>query len=71
MSALPPTAAQEHAFDYVADGPKPEVASLFNHLIGSGEQRLWHCKSDFLRSFEIENKLKLGWLIERNIAGRP
>jgi hypothetical protein len=42
---------------------------LFDHLVGAGEQRLWHCKSDFFRSFEIENKLKLNWLKEGNIAG--
>jgi hypothetical protein len=38
-------------------------------LVGPGEQRLWHRKSDFFRSFDIENKLKLGWLLVRNIAG--
>jgi len=42
---------------------------LFDHLVGAGEQRLRYRKSNFFRSFDVHDKLKLSWLIERNIGG--
>ena len=38
MSACPPTAAREQTFRDRSFGPIPEVARLFDHLVGEGEQ---------------------------------
>jgi hypothetical protein len=46
-----------------------QTLGLFDHLVSTGEKRFRHCKSDFFRSFEIDNKIKLSWLIVRNICG--
>ena len=43
--------------------------SLFNHLVGGGEQRRWDGEAESLRGFEVDYQLELGWLRDRKIAG--
>jgi|SRR5664279_4476408 hypothetical protein len=35
-----------------------QIAFLFDHLIGTGEQRRWHREAERLRSLEIDDELK-------------
>jgi hypothetical protein len=42
MSALPPKADMCSARDHVRYGPIADIARLFDHLVGAGEQRRWH-----------------------------
>ena len=39
---------------------KQTSPSLFDHLVGSGEQRLWDADTERLGSFQIEHKLVFG-----------
>jgi hypothetical protein len=31
-----------------------QIASLFDHLVGEGEQLRWHIEAERLRSFEVD-----------------
>ena len=42
--------------------------SLFDHLVGAGEQRLRHGQPECLRGFEINDELILGRRLHREIA---
>ena len=42
--------------------------SLFDHLVGSGEQRLRHVEPEGLRGFEVDHQLVLGWRLHGEIA---
>jgi len=42
-----------------------ELMSLFDHLIGSCEQRRRHCEAERFGGLEVDNLLKLGWLLHR------
>src|SRR3954447_15481388 len=43
---------------------------LFNHLVGTGEKRLWHGQAERLDGLQIDHQLKLGRLLDWQI-GRP
>jgi len=43
--------------------------SLFDHLVGGGEQRLWNGESERFGGLEIENQLEFGRLYDRKIGG--
>jgi hypothetical protein len=43
-------------------------SDLFNHLVGAGEEGRRHFEADRSRSLEIDHKLELGWLLERQIC---
>src|SRR5262245_26180645 len=34
--------------------------SLFDHLVGAGEQRGWDCDAEHLRGFEVDDEFELG-----------
>src|SRR5262245_61416219 len=55
--------------------PKSEQLSLLqaipkspNHFIRPVKNRLGNCQADLLRGFEIDHKLKLGWLFDWQIS---
>jgi hypothetical protein len=45
-----------------------QTASLFDHLVGAGEQRGRHCEAKCLRRLEIDDQFELGWLLNRQIT---
>ena len=60
MSALPPKA------DILRCG---KGTLLFDHLVGTGEERRRQRQTDCLGRCEIDNQFKFGWLLDGNIAG--
>ena len=51
------------------DGPKPEVAVLFDHLVGDRKYTRRNSQGERLGGLEIDDQLELGWLLDREIAG--
>ena len=46
--------------------------SLFNHLVGAGEQRRRHVEAERLRHDQVNDEVELGRLLDRKIGGlRP
>jgi hypothetical protein len=45
-----------------------QTASLFDHLVGAGKQRRWHGEAERLRSLEIDDELKSGGKLYRQIG---
>jgi hypothetical protein len=45
--------------------------NLLDQLIHAREQRRWNCEAEHPRSFEIDEKLELGRLLDRNVGGAP
>ena len=43
--------------------------NLLDQLIHAREQRQWNCEGEHPRSFEIDGKLELGRLFDRNVGG--
>ena len=41
----------------------------FDHLVGAGEQRRWHLEPERIRGLEVDDKLELGRLLDRQIGG--
>src|SRR5262245_61374337 len=46
-----------------------QTASLFDHLVGACGKAGRHFESEYFGSLEVDNKLKLGGLIDRQIGG--
>jgi hypothetical protein len=42
--------------------------ALFDHLVGAGEQAIWHRDAESLRGLEIYDQLVLGRCLHRKIA---
>ena len=40
-----------------------QIQSLFDHLVGTGEQRRWHNEAEGLCSLEVDHEFKLGWVL--------
>src|SRR5260221_7526702 len=69
-TALPPKADVHLRSCYVAFVPISDICSaanctLFNHLVGGGEQRLRHVETQRLCGLEIDRQFELGWLHHR------
>src|SRR5215470_16137165 len=45
-----------------------QTASLFDHLVGTGEQRGQHFEAKRLRGFEINHQLEFGWLLDWEVG---
>src|ERR1019366_8807174 len=52
----------------IATNAPQQSAPLVDQLIGSGEQRLWHGEAERFGGLQINNKLELGGLLDRNVA---
>jgi len=68
MSALPPKADMCGATMDVRFGPKADNTYLFDHLVGSGDERGRHGETKRLRSLEIDDQLQLGREFHRQIT---
>ena len=44
-------------------------ADLFDHLVGNGQQRRRYYQAERLCGFEVDDELKFGWLLDRQLAG--
>ena len=44
---------------------------LFDHIVGTGEQRGRDFEAKRLRGFEIDHQLEFGWLLDRQVGRRP
>jgi hypothetical protein len=49
-------------------GNRSRAASLFNHLVGAGEERFGNRKADLFRSFDVDDQLELRRLLDRKIG---
>jgi hypothetical protein len=65
MSAFPPLAAELRTSLEVRFVPTPEVAGLFNHLIGAKQNRLGNGETGSLRGLQIDNQFEFGCLLHR------
>src|SRR5215475_11037252 len=68
MSALPPKADMCSALAHVCFGPKADIVTLFDHLVGTGEQRRRHCEAECLRGRQIHDQIKSGRLLDWEIG---
>src|SRR5262245_39822397 len=51
---------------------RSKTASLFDHLVGAGEQRGWNGNSERFGGREIEYEIEFRRLLDRDVAGlRP
>src|ERR1700737_4463682 len=51
---------------------RSKITSLFDNLVGAGEQLRRHVDAERLGSSEIDDEIEFGWLLDRNVTGlRP
>jgi hypothetical protein len=60
MSALPPKADMCGAARDVRYGPIADMRHSFDHLVGAGNQRRRHGKTERLGGLEVDHKVVLG-----------
>jgi len=48
--------------------PERKSPALFDHLVGTGQQRRRDFEAKRFRGFEVDHKLEFGWLLNRKIA---
>src|SRR6266700_3274920 len=46
-----------------------QIASLFDHLVGTAEQRNWHRKTQRLGSLEVDDEFNFRRLLHRQVSG--
>ena len=47
-----------------------QKGSLFDHLVGAGQQCQRNFKAKRLRGLNVDHKLEFGWLLNRKVARR-
>jgi hypothetical protein len=73
MSVVPPIATASVLATNGRDVPIASLTqcsrqSLFDHLVGAGEQRWRHREAERLRSLEIDHQFVLGRVLHRQVA---
>src|SRR5262245_55758266 len=74
MSAMPSIATQSvrrnEASRCATSGceQSQQIAKLFDHLVGAGEQHRGNFKTESLRGCQIDNEIELGRLLDRDVA---
>jgi hypothetical protein len=43
-------------------------ALLFDHFVGVQQERFWNGEADRFRGFDVDDQLKLGWPLNRQIT---
>jgi hypothetical protein len=52
--------------------PTPEVAASFDYVVGDCEHFIWNDKAKRPGGLAVDDEIKFGWLLDRQIAGlRP
>ena len=68
MSALHPKADMCGANSNVRFGPIADMRSLLDDLVSSQEERLWDGEAECFGSLEIDDELKLGRVLHRQVG---
>src|SRR5215813_13664762 len=68
MSALPPKADMCSALGHVCFGPKADIGTLFDHLVGASKYCRRHSEAERFRGLEIDDELVLGRRLHRQIT---
>ena len=55
---------------HVRSVPKTEVATLFDHLVGTDEKCRRNVDAERLRDLEVDHEFRLGWVLCGQIGGR-
>ena len=72
MSAFPPIATKLRTSREVRFVPTPEVAASFDYVVGDCEHFIWNDKAKRPGGLAVDDEIKFGWLLDRQIAGlRP
>jgi hypothetical protein len=50
----------QHNLPLATDAPQ-QKGSLFDHLVGTGDDRPWYCEAKRLGGFKVDHQLKFGW----------
>jgi hypothetical protein len=52
--------------------PNPDIAASFDHVVGDCEHFIWNDKAKRPGGLAVDDEIKFGWLLDRQIAGlRP
>src|SRR6516165_7317144 len=63
-----PFAADSITAVWHSDAARGPSTPSFDHLVGGGEQGRRHGEAQRLGGDEIDDKIELGWLLDRNVA---
>jgi hypothetical protein len=71
-SVLLPTTDMIRLRQHVRLVPNPDIAASFDHVVGDCEHFIWNDKAKRPGGLAVDDEIKFGWLLDRQIAGlRP